>query len=310
TLPGVPVLIDVLANDGQGVICTGAVTSFTLDSSTSALGGALSVSVGSGPGGRDQVLYTPPPGASGVEDSFQYTAGGVGATVSVTVVAPRAPDSPPYAVMAGLGAKYYDLTTNGGTSLTLYSTMPDLATFPQFGSGVAAQLNYPPTNGAAVGSGRNFGVGAAFEGFIQVPTTAYYQFWLVSDDLARVYIGNQLLIDGGAVQATAEATRTIALSPGRHRLHVDYTQYTGNSTLVLSWAYGAQTRATVPASALWRAAGVCHADYNGLDGVTVADIFDFLNDWFAGVGRADFDGVDGPTVEDIFDFLNAWFGAC
>jgi hypothetical protein len=57
----------------------------------------------------------------------------------------------------------------------------------------------------------------------------------------------------------------------------------------------------------------CYPDYNKFDGVTVGDIFDFLNDWFAGqkfavVGG---DGVHGmPSVQNIFDFLNAWFAGC
>ncbi|HVU63726.1 MAG TPA: choice-of-anchor tandem repeat NxxGxxAF-containing protein, partial [Phycisphaerales bacterium] len=54
---------------------------------------------------------------------------------------------------------------------------------------------------------------------------------------------------------------------------------------------------------------VCRADYNGSDGVTVADIFDFLNGWFAGDEQADFNG-GGLSVSDIFDFLNAWFAGC
>jgi hypothetical protein len=58
----------------------------------------------------------------------------------------------------------------------------------------------------------------------------------------------------------------------------------------------------------------CHADYNKTGGLSVQDIFDLLNDWFAGrkfalVGG---DGSSGSlTVQNIFDFLNAWFaGGC
>jgi hypothetical protein len=310
TLPNTPVTIDVLANDGQGVICTAAISGFTLPTSTTALGGSATVSVGTGPGGRNQVLYTPPAGASGIDDSFQYTAGGVTTTVSVTVIAPRAPDSPPYAVMSGLSATYYNLTINGGTQVGVSATMPNFTLWPISGTGISSQLNYPPTTGAAVGSGRNFGVGADFAGYIQVPTMGYYQFWLVSDDLSRLFVGNQLVVDNLSVQTTGEATGIIALAPGRHHINVDYTQYAGNSTLVLSWAVPGQARVTMPASAFWHAAGMCHADYNGTGGVAVQDIFDFLNDWFAGVPRADFNGVDGLTVQDIFDFLNVWFGPC
>jgi hypothetical protein len=62
------------------------------------------------------------------------------------------------------------------------------------------------------------------------------------------------------------------------------------------------------------------ADFNHVDGVTVADIFDFLNAWFAGCraptttpptapcfGDADFNGDHTLAVSDIFAYLNAWF---
>ncbi len=309
TLPGVPVLIDVLGNDGQGVVCATAVTSFTLGSGSTTLGGTASVSVGTGPGGRNQVLYTPPGAASGVEDTFNYTAGGVSAPVYVTVLTPRPPDQPYQSVLSGLGARYYDIRNANG-SVTLYGSMPDVASYPQFGTGTPALLNYPPTTGSAVGSTRNFGVGAIFEGYIQVPQTAFYQFWLASDDLSRLFVGSTPVVDNRSVGSAGEATGTIALAPGRHKILVDYTQYSGTSTLVLSYAYGAQPRITVPASALWRASGACPGDFNGADGLTVQDIFDFLNDWFAGAPRADFNGVDGLSVQDIFDFLNVWFGGC
>jgi probable HAF family extracellular repeat protein len=53
----------------------------------------------------------------------------------------------------------------------------------------------------------------------------------------------------------------------------------------------------------------CRTDYNHVGGLTVGDIFDFLNDWFAGNPTADFNGC-GLAVQDIFDFLNAWFAGC
>jgi hypothetical protein len=61
----------------------------------------------------------------------------------------------------------------------------------------------------------------------------------------------------------------------------------------------------------------CPADFNGVDGVTVQDIFDYLADWSSQVGggsiiiaSADFNGTDGVTVQDIFDFLAAWSTGC
>ena len=54
----------------------------------------------------------------------------------------------------------------------------------------------------------------------------------------------------------------------------------------------------------------CPADFNGVGGVTVADIFAFLSAWFSGSPAADFNGVGGLTVADIFAFLTQWFSGC
>jgi hypothetical protein len=47
-----------------------------------------------------------------------------------------------------------------------------------------------------------------------------------------------------------------------------------------------------------------------VDGLQVADIFAFLNAWFAGAPASDFDHINGLQVADIFAFLNAWFAGC
>jgi uncharacterized membrane protein len=54
---------------------------------------------------------------------------------------------------------------------------------------------------------------------------------------------------------------------------------------------------------------VCPADFDCSGSLAVADIFAFLNAWFADDPRADFNG-GGLAVQDIFDFLNAWFAGC
>lgn len=61
-----------------------------------------------------------------------------------------------------------------------------------------------------------------------------------------------------------------------------------------------------------------HADWNRSGDLSIADIFDFLNGWFAGCleesptcpSSADINHSGALEVQDIFDFLNAWFGGC
>jgi hypothetical protein len=54
----------------------------------------------------------------------------------------------------------------------------------------------------------------------------------------------------------------------------------------------------------------CAADFDGTPGLSIQDIFAFLNAWFAGESRADFDHLGGLAVQDIFAYLNAWFAGC
>jgi hypothetical protein len=61
----------------------------------------------------------------------------------------------------------------------------------------------------------------------------------------------------------------------------------------------------------------CPANFNGENGVSVQDIFDFLSDWSSQVGggpitiaSADFNVSGDVTVQDIFDFLSAWSAGC
>ncbi len=55
---------------------------------------------------------------------------------------------------------------------------------------------------------------------------------------------------------------------------------------------------------------VCAADFNCSGGVTIDDIFSFLNGWFAQDPRANIDGAGGVAIDDIFTYLNLWFAGC
>lgn len=54
----------------------------------------------------------------------------------------------------------------------------------------------------------------------------------------------------------------------------------------------------------------CKANFNQLNGVSIDDLFLFLNAWFLGLPSADMDGVNGVAIDDLFLFLNAWFVGC
>ena len=82
---GASAAVDVLANDHDANCDTLTIAHFQ---STSELGGAVTRSVGAGPGGRDQLVYTPPGNTYG-QDWFKYTIGdgtGLQATGNVKII--------------------------------------------------------------------------------------------------------------------------------------------------------------------------------------------------------------------------------
>jgi hypothetical protein len=81
----------------------------------------------------------------------------------------------------------------------------------------------------------------------------------------------------------------------------------GSYTLVVSNTCPSDSTTSLPA-----ALGIttCTPDFNHSGGLSVQDIFDFLNAWFAGNIAADFNHSGALSVQDIFDFLGAWFAGC
>lgn len=74
---------------------------------------------------------------------------------------------------------------------------------------------------------------------------------------------------------------------------------------------------TIPGD--WRGVGTncdapaqtcCFADFNRESGVTVQDIFDYLEAWFTLDPAANYDGAPGVTLQDLFTFLDYWFTGC
>jgi hypothetical protein len=55
---------------------------------------------------------------------------------------------------------------------------------------------------------------------------------------------------------------------------------------------------------------LCPADFDCSEGLSVEDIFAYLDAWFAGNAAADLDADPGLQTNDIFAFLNAWFSGC
>lgn len=72
---------------------------------------------------------------------------------------------------------------------------------------------------------QHFGISA--EGYVEIPETNTYTFYLYTDDGSKMYINDQLLIDSDGNHGARYDYGTVILEKGRHKLKIDYIQQTG-----------------------------------------------------------------------------------
>ena len=223
TFVNASILIDVLSNDIDGNCDALAIGSF---GTTTPRGATISRSIGTGPTGRDQLLYTPRAGYVG-EDTFAYVcvdssnrASSVIVTVSVLSARPAAT---PLVTLPGLNASYHALTP---------PFVPDFASLVPYSSGTVANINFPAIDGAFATSGRSFNVAARFTGTLTIPSNGTYTFFTESDDGSTLYINNRLVVANDGNHGMFEVGGAIVLSAGTAAIRVEYFQNAGGSGLI------------------------------------------------------------------------------
>lgn len=77
-------------------------------------------------------------------------------------------------------------------------------------------------------------VGAVFEGCLEAPNSGAYTFTLLSNDTARLYVDQELVIDNGGVHPACSRAGSIGLFAGPHAIRCEYATGSGPITLVLS----------------------------------------------------------------------------
>ena len=297
----VPTLIDVLANEIE-FNCETVTIEFPTN--PTANGGQLSVSAGTGPGGRDQVLYLMPNAAFSGNDTFTYRlrdASGdtVVAGVVPTVTPVRVPENP-VGAQSQLDARYY--------ALPALSALPDFNTLTPTVTTTSAQVDFASTNGNFAASGRADDVGAVFSGWIDVPAGGVWTFFTSSDDGSRLKIGSTTVVNNDGLHGMVEASGSIALAPGRHAIRIEFFERGGGAGLIASWQGPGVGKSVIPALALWRGGIDTPADIDNSGAVNGADLALLLGAWGSAGGGADIsrDGtVDGA---DLALLLNAWGG--
>ncbi|MDX1953744.1 MAG: c-type cytochrome [Verrucomicrobiota bacterium] len=94
----------------------------------------------------------------------------------------------------------------------------------------------------------NFGF--AFTGFINVPKTGNYTFYVSSDDGSRLMIGGKLIVDHWGMHAGSEKSGSVELAAGEHPVRLLYYNGGGEFSLQVSWSGPELSKQIIPASAL------------------------------------------------------------
>ncbi|GJQ30565.1 MAG: hypothetical protein HBSAPP03_24490 [Phycisphaerae bacterium] len=265
-IAGVPVTIDVLANDWHSNSLAMTIASFQ---SPSQRGGTVVRSVGTGPGGRDQLIYTPPFGVNG-NDSFTYTVSDVnsqqGTTSVIAVVTDpatfKAPDATMSQVQPLVDVAYYALTNP--------SVLPNFAVLTPYATDTVPNVNYASTDGNFATSNQADNVGAVFEGFVSIATPGLYTLGINSDDGSRMILGSTVFINNDGLHGMTDVAATTGLQAGLHRVRIEFFEAGGGAGLIASIGPYGGTRNPIPASQWFRLR--CDGDVNCDGAINGVDI--------------------------------------
>ncbi len=145
-------------------------------------------------------------------------------------------------VTPGISVKYYQGE---------WTNIPDFSHLPPISSEVLSSPSFTSTTENILGSGLSDYMGASFSGYLDVPTSGVYCFFLTSDDGSRLYIDNSLLIDNDTRHNARERNAYLYMKQGVHKIGIDYFEYNSSAILTLEWAGPGFTRRNVDDSNLW-----------------------------------------------------------
>jgi hypothetical protein len=94
--------------------------------------------------------------------------------------------------------------------------------------------------------------GLVFTGFIEVPETGLYRFFVDSDDGSMMKLHGAVVVDNDGPHSATEKSGAIALEKGQHPVEILMFEDAGQDLLRVSWrGPGMDAKAIVPASA-WK----------------------------------------------------------
>jgi hypothetical protein len=110
-----------------------------------------------------------------------------------------------------------------------WTRLPDFGTITPVRQGVAGAFDLECAQGEKI----DFGL--RFTGYIQVPKTDVYVFYVNSDDGTRLRVGGKDVVLNDGVHGMTEVQGEIALQEGWHPIELIYFQGTGGQGLQVTW---------------------------------------------------------------------------
>ncbi|HCE46849.1 MAG TPA: hypothetical protein DET40_25155 [Lentisphaeria bacterium] len=145
-------------------------------------------------------------------------------------------------VTPGIAVKYYQ---------GQWTNIPDFTPLTPTSSETLSGPSFTSTTGNILGSGMSDFMGASFSGYLDVPSSGFYRFYLTSDEGSRLYIDNLLFIDNGGKHTAREYNADMYMKQGVHQIRVDYFEYESAATLKLEWVGPGFVRRNLDSSNLW-----------------------------------------------------------
>jgi alpha-L-fucosidase len=154
--------------------------------------------------------------------------------VSETTYKIEKPIAPAYSSKPGIRYNYYEGS---------WEKLPDFSKLTPVKSGVVDNFNI---NERKV----DLYYGFTFDGFINVPETAVYAFYLKSDDGSKLIIDDTKVLDNDGMHGMDEKRLDVALEKGLHKISIQFFQHGGGQGLKLEWKQMGKERKLVDKSVM------------------------------------------------------------
>ncbi len=126
-----------------------------------------------------------------------------------------------------------------------WQELPNFGLLTPLRKGTIADVAIPDKN-----SEQDFGV--KYDGYVKLPKTGPYTFFLNSDDGSSLYIDGQLVVSNDGQHAPQEASGMVFLTSGFHKIEVTYFQAGGGMALTAGIEGPGMKKQAIPPEMLFR----------------------------------------------------------